>query len=399
MLAYAFYDSDTRIRRYAEALIGQGAAVDAIALRRQGQTTEEFVAGVRVFRLQKREYTEKGPLSYLLRLLLFFVRSAWVITVNHIRDPYDVIHVHSVPDFEVFATLIPRVMGARVILDIHDIVPELYASKFKISHESIVFRFLVFVEKVSIRYSNHVIIANHLWHERLIQRAQCSRKCSTILNYPDRSVFYRRQRPVEGKNDFVMFYPGTLSWHQGVDLVIHAMARLRSEAPNLRLVIFGDGHQRDALLALAKQCDVDSQVTIRTERPTIEVAEMMSRTDLGLEPKRKRSFANEALSTKILEFMAMEVPVLASDTRVHEMYFKDSIEYFESENVDNLAAKILEMMQKPERRRILQDRGTELVKHYDWGEKKLEYLKLIAHLVDGSAKKSRFRPSMHRRHG
>jgi hypothetical protein len=130
MLAYTFYDADNRVRRYAEALVKRGDQVDAIALARPGQPSFEVIQGVQVFRIQKRVIDEKGPVSYLIKLLLFFVRSAWLVTKRHWREPYAIIHVHSVPDFEVFATFIPRLMGARVILDIHDIVPEFYASKF-----------------------------------------------------------------------------------------------------------------------------------------------------------------------------------------------------------------------------------------------------------------------------
>jgi glycosyltransferase involved in cell wall biosynthesis len=381
MVAYTFYESDNRVRRYAQTLLGEGYEVDAFALRREGLSPEEVVDSVRVFRLQKREINEKNPFGYLFRLLRFFFKSAWAVTREHMRCRYDLIHVHSVPDFEVFATLIPKLMGARIILDIHDIVPELYATKFRISDKTILFRLLVFIERLSIKFADHTIIANHLWHQRLLERSARPEECSTVLNYPDRSVFYRRPRKPRGEGEFVMFYPGTLSWHQGVDLVIRAMALLRAAAPDLRFIVYGDGHERDALLALVKELDLESQVSIQAEKSVKEVAETMADVDLGVEPKRKRSFANEALSTKILEFMAMDVPVLASDTRVHEMYFKDAIEYFESDNIEQLAAKILELKQNQAKRDSLRARGTNLVQQYDWHEKKREYLDLVDRLV------------------
>src|SRR5579863_7952997 len=102
MLAYTFYERDNRVRRYAEALARRGDRVDAIALARDGQPAVEIIQGVRVFRIQKRRIDERGPFSYLVKLLLFFLRSAWLITAQHLREPYQLIHVHSVPDFEVF---------------------------------------------------------------------------------------------------------------------------------------------------------------------------------------------------------------------------------------------------------------------------------------------------------
>ena len=383
MVAYTFYESDNRVRRYAETLIKAGNEVDAIVLRRQGQKAYEIIEGVQVHRIQERVKNEKTPLTYLKRLVTFFLLSTWALTRRHLKARYDIIHVHSVPDFQVFSTLIPRLMGAKIILDIHDIVPELYASKFQVSHGSLVFRLLLLVEKLSVTYSDHVIIANHLWHERLLRRSGCPERCSTILNYPDPAIFHWRPRTHAADRWFVMCYPGTLSSHQGVDLVISAMAQLRDKAPNLKFLILGDGAERDALLAMASQHGLGDRVTITGGVPIEKVAEIMANADLGVEPKRKRSFANEALSTKILEFMAMGVPVLASDTRVHKLYFKDGlIQFFESENVDDIAIKILELMHDSARRDALRARGMSFVQQNNWDVRKNEYLDLVNRLVE-----------------
>jgi hypothetical protein len=107
MLAYTFYENDGRVMRYAEALAQDGAEVDAIVLRREGQAREEFINGVRVIRVQKREKNERGKFSYLRRIVQFFFRSMFEIGRQHLRRRYDLVHVHSVPDFEVFAALVP----------------------------------------------------------------------------------------------------------------------------------------------------------------------------------------------------------------------------------------------------------------------------------------------------
>src|ERR1035437_8638422 len=150
MLAYTFYDADNRVRRYAEALVKRGDQVDAIAVAREGQAAFEIIQGVRVFRIQKRLIDETGPVSYLIKLVLFFFRSAWLVTITPLREHYDLIHVHSVPDFEVFATLIPSMMGALGMRDMHDRVPDGYASKVKLGERSSCVRFRVFLEGLSI---------------------------------------------------------------------------------------------------------------------------------------------------------------------------------------------------------------------------------------------------------
>ena len=385
MVAYTFYETDNRVRRYAETLAQRGDDVDAIVLRREGAAPQVALNGVNVYGIQKRQRDEHGPLSYLLKLLLFFFRSAWVLTMRHLRQPYDVIHVHSVPDFQVFAAFVPRLMGAKVILDIHDIIPEFYASKFRIGEESLMFRALLLVEKLSGIFSNHVIIANHLWYDRLTRRSVPAKKCTAIINYPDLSIFSRRPRNVEN-GDFVMCYPGTLNWHQGVDLAIRAVAILREKAPHLKLLIIGDGPDREKLKVLVQEYGLGDRVVISGVVPLEMVAQTMAGVDLGVVPKRKDSFGNEAFSTKIMEFMAMGVPVVASKTRIDQYYFNENlVQFFESESIEDLASRILQLVNDLEKRSMLSASALKFIEVNNWDVRKHEYLDLVDRLVQRPA--------------
>jgi glycosyltransferase involved in cell wall biosynthesis len=382
MVAYTFYETDNRVRRYAEALAKRGDKVDAIAVSRDGKKPFETIRGVAVYRVQKRLIDERGPFTYLWKLLMFFFRSAWLTTIKHLQEPYDVIHVHSVPDFQVFATIIPRILGARVILDIHDIVPEFYASKFKVSETSWVYKALLVAEKLSIAYSDHVIISNHLWQEKLTKRAVKPNKCTAIINYPDLSIFSPRMPGTQVREDFVMCYPGTLNWHQGLDVAICAVALLREEAPRLKFLIVGDGPEREKLRALVKEHLLEDRVELRGFSPIEEVADIMNSIDLGVVPKRKDSFGDQAFSTKIMEFMSKGVPVVASRTTIDEYYFnEDILQFFESGDASDLALKIRDMMQFPEKRCALTRRASEFIVSNNWDVKKEEYLALVDRLA------------------
>ncbi|MGA9982524.1 MAG: glycosyltransferase family 4 protein [Acidobacteriaceae bacterium] len=382
MLAYTFYEADNRVRRYAEALARRGDRVDAIAVARNQNMGTEVINGVRVLRVQKRVIDERGPFSYLLKLMAFFFRSAWRVTVEHLREPYSVIHVHSVPDFEVFATLVPRLMGAKVILDIHDLVPEFYASKFKVGERSLVFRLLLLLEKLSIAYSSHVIISNDLWYQKLIGRSVRPEKCTAIINYPDLSIFTNPSRKASSNGDFTMLYPGTLNWHQGLDIAVEAVALLRDRVPNLKFLIVGDGPDREMLQSLVRERNLEGRVFLKGFIPMEQVVEIMSGTDLGVVPKRKDSFGNEAFSTKIMEFMAMRVPVVASRTRIDEYYFTDSLlQFFESGSAEDLAEKIYDLIGDPDRRNSLRACSAEFIARNSWDVKKQEYLAMVDRLA------------------
>ena len=193
MVAYAFYESDTRIMQYATALVQRGDVVDVIALRRdESHPVFQVVQGVNVYRVQSRLVNEKGLLSYSSRIARFLFNSLLFLRRKHAQNPYDLVHVHNVPDFLVFSALFPKLKKVPVILDIHDLLPEFYASKFKVSHTSLIFKAMTLVEKLSAAFADHVIVANHIWRDRFVARSSRADKCSVVRNRPDLDIFSSR---------------------------------------------------------------------------------------------------------------------------------------------------------------------------------------------------------------
>ena len=385
MLAYTFYETDSRVRRYAESLAKRGDRVDVVALRREGQASNDVINGVRIYRIQKRIKNEKGKVAYLFRLLRFFIRSSIFVTLRHMRSRYDLIHVHSVPDFEVFATVVPKLTGAKIILDIHDIVPEFYADKFKVTSASFIFKALVGVERASCSFADHVIIANHIWEQRLTGRSVAKGKCTTMLNYPDTTLFRHAMRArADGK--FVMLYPGTLNHHQGLDVAIRAFAMIADRTPGVELHIYGEGSGKEQLKELAASLKLGDRVFINNFLPTEKIAQVMADADVGVVPKRAKSFGNEAFSTKIFEFMALGVPVLIADTKIDRYYFDESlVKFFRSEDLQDLADNMLLMIRDSDLRKNLRDNAAKYISEITWTKKQQEYRSLVDRLVkDGS---------------
>lgn len=383
MIAYAFYDNDTRIQQYTQALVERGDAVDVIALGRNGQAPCEVLDGVTVHRIQVRVRDERGPLWYLLKMLQFLIRSAVFVTTAHLKKPYQLVHVHSVPDFLVFAAIAPKLGKVPIILDIHDILPELYASKFKLDHGSFLFKGLLSIERVCARYSHHVIIANHLWHERLISRTVDRTNCTPICNYPDPAIFFPRPKTsTDGK--FIMLYPGTLNHFQGVDLAIKAFAKVEAVAPHAELHIYGEGPEKMGLMNLTKQLRLERRILFSDFVPVKEIADVMGQAHLGVVPKRAGSFSNEAVSGKVAEFQALGVPVLESRTKVGT-YYNDSsrVMFFEPENVDDLADCMLRLIRDTQLRERLAANALKHRQENNWRSKKREYLRLVDSLVSG----------------
>ncbi|HRZ20785.1 MAG TPA: glycosyltransferase, partial [Bacteroidales bacterium] len=381
MVAYSFYELDNRVMRYAETLAKRGDSVDVIALGKPGAPGFENIRGVNVYRIQTRKIDEKGRISYMAKLFRFLFNSSIFLTKKHLSLPYDLIHVHSVPDFEVFAAVFPKLRGAKVILDIHDIVPEFYASKFREGKDSSTFRILAVLERLSAEFSDHVIISNHIWEKTLLSRSVDQHRCSVIMNYPDESIFYRRPRK---RNDdkFNMLYPGTMGKHQGLDLAIKAFAKVKNQIPKAEFHIYGQGQEKENLLRLIAALGLENEVFVRDIIPIDRIAEVMANADLGVIPKTNDPFGGDAFSTKTLEFMSLGVPLIVSATRIDKFYFNDSVVMFFNPGDENdLAGCMLRLARDEGLRNRLRENALSYVKSYSWEKRKFEYLDLVDSLV------------------
>jgi glycosyltransferase involved in cell wall biosynthesis len=378
MLVHNTYETDNRVRRYAEALAKRGDQVEVIALTGgNAPLVSEEINGVTVFRVQNRIRNERGKWTYAWRLLRFLVVSSIFMTKRHHRIKYDVVHVHNLPDFLVFAAWYPKMTGARIILDIHDIVPELFANKFDARPGNLYIALLKFIEKASAAFVDYVIVSNHLWYEKLLSRSVPKEKCSVFLNHVDPGLFYRRER-TRTDDKIIVIFPGSFQWHQGLDIAIEAFALVQQRVANCEFHIYGGGDEKAELIELTEKLGLNGKVRIFDSAPLETIADLISNADLGVVPKRADSFGNEAYSTKIMEFMSQGVPVVVSRTKIDNFYFDNSVvRFFTSGDVQALAEGMCEVIENAALREKLIAGGYRYVDLHSWDRRKHEYLNLV----------------------
>lgn len=384
MVTHSDYTADARVIRYAEALAERGDDVDVLALGASRDLPKhERVGRVNLNRLTARAgKDQQTPAGFLMPVLRFFASAGITMARSHRRKRYDLVHVHNVPDFLVYTALLPKLTGAKVLLDIHDILPEFYAGKFGVNHTALSIRFLKLVERASAGLANHVIIANHLWIQKYVARTGAKGRCTVFINNVDADIFQPRAR-TRDDGKFIVIFPGGLQKHQGLDIAIRAFKKISAALPQAEFHIYGEGNMKNEWIALARDLGLAEKVLFFRPVPIRQIAQVMANADLGVVPKRADSFGNEAYSTKIMEFMAVGVPVVASSTRIDRFYFDDSVlRFFESGNEDELAAAVLELAGDPARRARLVANGREYAARNSWDSRKKDYLGLVDSLID-----------------
>ena len=381
LVKYGFYENAASLMQFATALAERGDTAEVIALGRPGQPRSERIGGVVIRRLSVRSVDERDRLTYLMRILVFCFRSALFLTIRQLRLPYDVIHVQSVPDFLVFTATIPKLLGARVILDVHELVPEFYAAKFNDGRRSVGFRGLLLIEKLTAAFADHVMVPNPLWYARIVNRSSRPEKCSLMRYLADPKIFYPRpRRRSDGR--FLVIYPGTLNLHQGLDVGIRGFARAAKFIPDAELHIYGEGPTKAKLKGMAESLGLTQRIRFFDMVPKNQLPEVLCDYDVAIVPKRGScAFGNEAESTKILELMATGVPVIVSKTKIDSIYHSsESVQFFESENDNDLAQSILLLASEPMLRARLVAKGREYFQRNNWETLKPKYFGILDNL-------------------
>jgi len=368
MVAYTTYLADARVRREAEALVRRGDHVDVIALPEKDRPATEIVEGVRLFRVRQQRYRGSSGLSYILAYSRFLCASALKVGRLFAGERYDIVYVHTMPDLMVLAGLVPKLFGARIVLNIHDMMPELYMSKFGISEKHPLIRFLAFQEQLSIRLADKVICVHGPHRDVLCRRGASRAKITVLPNVPDPRVFRGSRAAAPVEDGFRIVYHGTITRRLGLDLAVRAFAKAADSCPGARFEIFGDGDAAGDLQAQIAASGVAGRIQFSRKLFRVEaITEMIQGASVGIVPNRRDAATEYMLPVKLLEYVHLGIPVVAPRLLTIRHYFaEDQVAYYEPGNEDELAGAIRLLYANPGKRAELASKAAEFAKQLNW---------------------------------
>ena len=379
MVAYTNYLSDARPRREAETLARRGDQVDFIALSENDRPSLETVQEVRVFRVRQKRYRGGGGLSYGFSYLRFLLAATLKLLRLYRKEKYDIVYVHTMPDLLVLVALIPKFLGARVVLNIHDMMPELYMSKFGISEKHPLIRILAFQEQFSIRMADKVICVHDPHRDVLCRRGALQEKITVIPNVPDPRIFRGESSAPWQDGSFRIVYHGTIARRLGLDLGVRAFAKAADACPGAVLEIFGDGDAGAELEEQIAALWLEHRVHFSRKMFRVEsIAHMIQGASVGLVPNRRDVATDYMLPVKLLEYVHMGIPVIAPRLLAIQYYFgEDQVMYYEPGDVDGLANCIRRLYAHPIKRTELARKSAEFSRKFHWDSLKLELFKVV----------------------
>ncbi len=392
MVVHAFYPlAETRVQREAEALLARGFEVDVICLRMPQEAPFEVVRGVNVHRLPVQTINvERGVLDQLWEYLRFFALALVKLTRLHRQRHYDVVQVHNLPDFLVFAALWPKLRGTPVILDIHDVMPELFADRTGRSPDNWLVRLVKLEERLSCRFADHVITVTEPWRQVLVGRGLPDDKSSVVMNVADARLFHPgvRRQIERDPSSFHLIYHGVQTYRHGLDVLLRAVAQVRPQIPQVRLTLHGEGEYHDKLVRLTEELGLADCVHFSNRYvPVDQLPALIAQADVGVVPYRRDVFTDGILPTKLMEYAALGMPSIASRTPAIEAYFDETmVEFCVPGDVDDLARCILRLYREPARREELVRGTAKFRQRYSWERVSAAYVALVERLGSGDAR-------------
>lgn len=373
------YYPDTHVRRDAEALVEAGYDVTVVALRRPGQPWREVINGVEVYRLPVR-HRRGSALRYAWEYGAFTLLAVLTVGALHLRKRFAVVEVDNMPDTLIAAGLFPKLTGAKLIFYVFDNMPELlaYLRGWPPTHPLV--RVLGWLERTAAGVADRVLVPHRRAMGLVSGRGVPDGKITVVLNTADDRVFWPRVAEPEAQADgkFLVVTHGAILERYGIQVLVDALPKVAAEVPNLEVQVFGEGEYRSALEAQARRLGVDGRVKFRGFVPLDELIATLSRANAGYV-----GMLNDlTLPNKLMEYVALGVPVLLARWAAFESYFPaDAVYYFGSGDSAELAEAILAVFRDPDEARRRARRASELYRTYGWESQRQIYLGVYADLL------------------
>jgi glycosyltransferase involved in cell wall biosynthesis len=362
-----YFPEEAHVRKNAEALTEAGYDVDVICMRQEAEKPREDHGRGRVYRLPLM-HRRSGALRYLFEYGAFFAMAFWLVTFLHLRRRYRIVETYNVPDVIVFAALVPRLLGAKLVHYMFEATPEMYADRFDLKPGGLVWKFLCWTERISVRFAHRSIVEGPYEREMRGRRGVDIERIGVVMNVPEGRLF--QPGAAANARGYDMITHGSLLKRYGVQTLIEAMPWLREAIPGVKLWVVGDGEYRQELEDLAMRVSVSDIVEFTGWVKHEDVSRYIDRCRIGIVPMLYNQLPN-----KLFEYIAMGKPVVVGDVpSIRTAFGPETVSYYDTGDADQLAARVLAVYNGAEAAQEMAERAQETFQRYTWDVMKKIYV-------------------------
>ena len=372
---------DKRVYREATSLKENGYNVFVICPRSNHDIETKLLHEGIYIRRYKDHLAKGGVISYFLEYASSVVKIFFLTLLSIFKNKIKIIHVANPPDFFWPIALVSKIFGIKFIYDQHDLAPEMAMVKF---HSRFLKKILMLNEKLTVKFSDAIIVVNNNFKERLINEWGVDKnKITVVYNGPHESFHVIKNDGISKKykNKRVILYIGLMTVNDNIEVIINTANYLINNKgkKDLHFVLIGDGDVRQKMEELADSYNITDNIEFtgivdhEMVRKYLNVAEVCIAPDLpnGL---------NEYLTlVKVLEYMKTSKAFVAFKLK-ETMDFADGAGLY-ADNEADFADKIVYLLENPKVAAEMGKLGNKIINdNYLWSHSEEKLLNLYKSL-------------------
>jgi glycosyltransferase involved in cell wall biosynthesis len=385
VVAYTEYPWDPRVRTESETLVREGYDVQVIAVRPISGRSPLVLDAVHLWEVPLSP-RRGGKVRYAFQYAMFLVLSSLKLLSLHLEEPFDLVHVHSLPDFQVFSTLPLRLQGVPVLLDLHEAMPEILRARFRLGPGALLSRVAIVLEAISCRYADHVIAANDGIRGALIGRGVPGPKVTTVYNVGD--VQGELPSPHDLRREMglpevpLIVHAGGINPERDLETLVRSIGELASTM-DVHLVIAGNGDPAyvATIRDLVAELGLSRRVHFLGRVPRTQALALMSISAVGLVTAESNPLTELAWPTRIVEFANLGKPLVMPNLRFIRETLGTAAQYYAPGNPSDLSKVLLTALRQPELSASLAAEVKEVADRFNSSRSKERFVSVCRNLV------------------
>jgi len=357
------YQFDQRPKREARALVRAGYRVSVISPLPPGGNVQEVVDGIHFYQFPPPP-AANGFLGYLWE----YAYATGVISVLSLvvllREGFDILHAHNPPDTFFLIAAFYKLLGKRFVYDHHDLAPEMYYyARFRTGGNRLVYQILGLLEKLTCRIADLVLATNESYKAVEMERSKVPEERVTVVrNGPDLDSLHPADPDPELglRASTILCYVGRISPQDGLDYLLRALSHLvyDLDRSDVLCVVIGDGDALSEAKTQASELQIEEHVLFVgwVSDPTL-IRRYLATADIGVDPAPSNPYNDRCTMVKMMEYMALEKPIVAFDLPEHRVTAQDAAAYARPNDEFDFAQQIASLMDDPKRRREMGQTG------------------------------------------
>ncbi len=376
---------DRRMWQEAQTLRDGGYQVAVICPKgQQWQKAYENLDGVHIYRYPPPAEAH-GKLAYVWEYSYSWAATALLSLVVFARHGFDIIHTANPPDIYFTLARLYKFLGKKFVFDQHDLCPEVFMSRFG-TREGLIPRLLFLLEAQTYGTADIVLATNESYREVAMTRGgKPGDRVFVVRSAPDLAKFHAvppEPSLREGKQ-YLVTYLGVMAPQDGVDYLIRSIGHVVHDCGrrDIRFVLIGGGDSWHDLKKMAEDAGLAEYVHFTGRIPDIDLQRYLSSADLGVAPDPKNELNDVSTMNKILEYMAVGLPIVSFDLKESRFSAQDGAVYATPNDERDFAQKIVELLDDPARRATMGEKNrVRLREKLSWDYTRIELLRAYAYL-------------------